>query len=212
MKLQLKEKVTLAVVLGFFGIIIIAALFIRFNRQGGKVDIPYSTSESQKLQNKIDEYYETTKEKSDDISSKTYKSGDLYTALIVSKKKSKIGDYEIPKFKAYYYNSKDDTEVTRKEVSEAYGLTEDMIYDKISNYFMILYKQEIEEGYVVKEECSFSYCYMMFYRDCPDFNNYVLYPEGDKLYAYISFDIDSIISDKEFFDKLDYDYYKIEIK
>lgn len=211
MKLQKGQKIVLSIMLSFFGILIIFAVFVKCNHKKNELDVPGGSANSQALENKINEYYETNKENDENISAKSNTLNGVYTALITTYKKSSVGDYNIPIYKAYYYSTNDSKELARSEVLEQFGYTDDYVKNKISNHFKNLYNQEIEKGYVEGHECDFEECYLSFYRDLNTLDNYALYVENNKLYAYISFDIDSLVGDKKFFDSLNYDYYKIEI-
>lgn len=211
MKLHKKEKVILTIIFGFFVLLTIVALLIRFNFKSSVVNIPYGTSNAKTLQNKIEQFIEN--ERSDDkkITWKTSSSYGVYTILIRIQEKNDEGNY-IPHYKSYYYDIKNDKELDRKEVAKLFNYTEDIIYDKIEEYFMNLYSQEVNLKIFDREECSFISCYMDLYRKCSDLSDYALYVDNETLYAYIGFDINSEINDEEFFKNLDYDYYKIEIK
>ena len=210
MKLQKGQKIVLSIILSFFGILIIFALFVKCNHKKNALDVPGGSKNSQALENKINEYYETNKESDESISAKSNTLNGVYTALITSYKKG-IDNYKIPIYKAYYYSTSDSRELARSEVLSRFNYTEENINSKILDYFESLYNQEVAQGYVDKNECDFKECYLSFYRDLNSLDNYSLYAENGELYVYISFDPDSLIGDKEFFDKLNYDYYKIEI-
>lgn len=211
MKLQKREIVTLAVVLSFFAILIIFAIFIRLNRKSNTLSVPYNTRDAQKMRNELNEKISEYEENDEEYYAQDDTLGGIYFATITTYKKSELGDYNIPIYDDYYYDIKEKSQVKRSDVIRALGLDSKEIKKKITAYFKGLYLDEIEAEYVDENECNFDECYLHFYRDIRSLDDYVLTVEDGKLYAYISFDINSMVDDKEFFDKLNYDYYKIQI-
>lgn len=206
-----QEKKVLLCVCSLFTIIIISALLMKINYDNNNFKIPYNNDSAKKIQNEIDKLYEDIELYGGKISIKKITYKDIYMILVTIDKKSEYGDYNIPLYRSYYYDIKSKSQLTQKQVINKLQYDENKIYSKIYNYFNDLYIAEVEQGYVNKTECDFEFCYLLRYRCIDRLSNYALFVENNTLYAYIGFDKNSLVNDKEFFDKLNYNFYKLKI-
>ena len=211
MKFGKKEKKLLIVCISFLVLIIIFGIIINHKEKSKKPNIPYNTDESEIIQSAIDEIYKGYQTKDNVITYMDFKSDNIYSVLIIIKDKSNLGDYMIPTYISYNYDPTNDIIISNEKLASMYGYTLDQIHDKIETRFKTWYNDESKQGYVDNHECDFDECYLSFYRDIKSLDNYALFVKDNKLYAYIGFDINSLTDDIEYFNNLDYDYYKIEI-
>lgn len=115
------------------------------------------------------------------------------------------------KFISYNIDLDTGEELTNEELASRFNLTLEDIYSKIEERLQKYYNEELEQGYIDPYECNIS-CYKSFYRNISDIkNNYTLYVKNNKLYIYISFDDDTMMDDKEYFNNLKYNPYEIEV-
>lgn len=132
------------------------------------------------------------------------KNKDVYSMLIT------VYD-ENPVFISYNIDLDTKEAIGNDELAQRYGTTIDEIENLIKERLKQYYYEEKDEGYIDPNECDFE-CYKVTYRNISNIeDSYVLYVKHNKLYIYITFDPDSVIEDKEYFDKLNYNPHVIEI-
>lgn len=136
---------------------------------------------------------------------KKSKNTEIYSLVIISEQDTEKS------FMTFNIDLKTKLYLNNKEIAEMFGYSLDDIFNKIDERLKQYYNEEVKEGWVDSNECDFE-CYKASYRNIEFVeNNYALYVENNKLYIYISFDSNSVVEDKKYFDNLKYDPYKIEV-
>ena len=211
MKFGKKEKYALIIGISILIIIIIFGLIFNHRGKQPKPNIPYNTKEANEVQNEIDELYAKYKESDNVITYTESKNNDIYSILITIEDNSSLGDYIIPTYISYNYDTKTNSIITNEQLANYYGYTLDTIYKKIESRFKSWYEDEIRLGYVEGKECNFEECYLLYYRNINSLDEYELFVKDNKLYAYIGFDMNSFEDDLEYFNNLGYDPFIIEL-
>lgn len=211
--MQFGEKEKRAIIVGIiiFVIIIILGFIINYKEKTKKPDIPYDTKDAKELKVEIDEIYKKHKTKDNVITYEDYKDENIYSLLIIIKDNSELGDYIVPKYISYNYDSKSNIIIDKEKIAARYGYTLDLIHDKIEERFKSWYQDEIKLGYVDSNECDFDECYLSYYRNIDSIDEYELFVKDNKLYAYLGFDKNSFQDDIEYFEKLEYDPFVMEL-
>lgn len=102
------------------------------------------------------------------------------------------------------FNVKEDgTFIDKEEMAELFGYSLEEIVDKVDKKLKDYYQDEIIEGYIDSNECSYN-CYLSYARGINNILNEIsLVIENGKLAVYINLSKDDINGDKEYFEKLE---------
>ena len=206
-----KEKTTIIIGIIIFVVIIVLGIIINHKEKSKKPNIPFETKEANDIQNEIDELYEKNKTKDNVITYIDSNNNNIYSLLVTIKNKSDLGDYIIPTYTSYNYDTNSNSIISNDKLAARYGYTLEKIYDKIEEKFKSWYNDEIKLGYVEGNECDFDECYLSYYRNIKSLDDYQLFVKDNRLYAYIGFDINSFQDDIEYFNSLNYDPFIIEL-
>lgn len=105
------------------------------------------------------------------------------------------------------FNVKEDgTFIDKEEMAELFGYSLEEIVDKVDKKLKDYYQDEIIEGYIDSNECSYN-CYLSYARGINNILNEIsLVIENGKLAVYINLSKDDINGDKAYFESLDEPY------
>lgn len=161
----------------------------------------------------VDEYLidleKSLNEKNINFSSEKSKNSRIDSILITIKNDE--DDISYNNYLSYNIDHNKKTILNNEEVANYFNYTLDDIIDEVNKRLKRLYDEESKQGYVDTRECDID-CYKSYYRGIDDiYSSYSLYVKNDKLYIYLSFKVDSLSGDDEFFKKLKYNPYKIEM-
>lgn len=204
-----RENITKLLIISFL-VVLGILLFIFINKKNNKMDKFDLKGE---YTDYVDEYLidleKSLNEKNIDFSSEKSKNNNIDSILITIKK----GDDNIyfNNYLSYNIDHNKKTILNNEEVANYFGYTLDDVINNINKRLKKLYEEEIKKGYVDSNECDIE-CYKSYYRGIDDiYSSYSLYVKKDKLYIYLNLKIDSLSADEQFFKKLKYDPYKIEM-
>ena len=203
----LKRKI---LIISFLLLTVIFLFFIILNNKKNKMNTFDVNSENVDY---IDDFLinleSNLKEKNIDFVSEKAKNKDIYSILVVMEDSDE--DIKSNNYLSYNINIKTKKVMNNEEVANSFGYSLDDIFKAINKRLEDLYQDEIKEGFVEKNECDFE-CYKSYYRGIENIEDiYSLYVKDNKLYIYVSIKIISAASDEDYFKKLNYNPYKIEL-
>lgn len=203
----LKRKI---LIISFLLLTVIFLFFIILNNKKNKMNTFDVNSENVDY---IDDFLinleSNLKEKNIDFVSEKAKNKDIYSILVVMEDSDE--DIKSNNYLSYNINIKTKKVMNNEEVANSFGYSLDDIFKAINKRLEDLYQDEIKEGFVEKNECDFE-CYKSYYRGIENIEDiYSLYVKDNKLYIYVSIKVISAASDEDYFKKLNYNPYKIEL-
>ena len=203
----LKRKI---LIISFLLLTVIFLFFIILNNKKNKMNTFDVNSENVDY---IDDFLinleSNLKEKNIDFVSEKAKNKDIYSILVVMEDSDE--DIKSNNNLSYNINIKTKKVMNNEEVANSFGYSLDDIFKAINKRLEDLYQDEIKEGFVEKNECDFE-CYKSYYRGIENIEDiYSLYVKDNKLYIYVSIKVISAASDEDYFKKLNYNPYKIEL-
>lgn len=206
------EKTKKILIICFSLIIIIILILFIFLSKDDKISRLKGNSESIQL---INDYLDTLEKSLNDkkinYTSQISKNSKIDSLIVKIEQPSENDEYIIPYFVSYNIDHKTNQVLTKEEVANYYGYQISDIINTINERLKTYYEEEITLGYVDPNECSFE-GYKSFYRNIDDVEAiYELYVKNNKLYIYMSFDINSTSEDIDYFNNLEYDPFKIEL-
>ena len=203
----LKRKI---LIISFLLLTVIFLFFIILNNKKNKMNTFDVNSENVDY---IDDFLinleSNLKEKNIDFVSEKAKNKDIYSILVVMEDSDE--DIKSNNYLSYNINIKTKKVMNNEEVANSFGYSLDDIFKAINKRLEDLYQDEKKEGFVEKNECDFE-CYKSYYRGIENIEDiYSLYVKDNKLYIYVSIKVISAASDEDYFKKLNYNPYKIEL-
>ncbi len=203
----LKRKI---LIISFLLLTVIFLFFIILNNKKNKMNTFDVNSENvDYIDNFLINLESNLKEKNIDFVSEKAKNKDIYSILVVMEDSDE--DIKSNNYLSYNINIKTKKVMNNEEVANSFGYSLDDIFKAINKRLEDLYQDEIKEGFVEKNECDFE-CYKSYYRGIENIEDiYSLYVKDNKLYIYVSIKVISAASDEDYFKKLNYNPYKIEL-
>jgi len=188
-------------------IIFVVIIMFAINLDNKKIDHFNSNEENiEVIDNYLTQLEKTLTEKEIDFTSEKSKNKNIDSILITIQ-----GEDMSKKYQSYNINPNTKKVLNNEEIAKMFGYSLEDIEKMIDDRFKKYYEDEIEEGYVDPNECDYS-CYLSFYRNIDEIEGmYSLYVKDEKLKIYLSYSIDSLSSDEEYFKNLNHNPFKIEI-
>ena len=180
-----------------------------YNRQNMRNEIPFiniDSPDARRVNQAIEEYAESFLENQDNLF--VYDSqvnGEVLSVLIKMKDYSDGYSFPESEFHTYNFDLTTQTLMDDDEVLSLFQVTKDDVSSIIQKQFEEYYQKEVEEGYLIAEECNYQ-CFLNW-RGVSDYMDDVHYYVRDgSLIAYRGFSIYSVFSEEEFFDDESYEF------
>ena len=180
-----------------------------YNRQNMRNEIPFiniDSPDANLVNRTIEEYAESFLENKDNLF--VYDSqvnGEVLSVLIKMKDYSDGYSFPESEFHTYNFDLTTQTLMDDDELLSLFHVTKDDVSAIIQKQFEEYYQKEVEEGYLVAEECNYE-CFLNW-RGVSDYMDDVHYYVRDgSLIAYRGFSIYSVFSEEEFFDDKSYEF------
>lgn len=182
-------------------ILIIAISYLTYNKSKMHVNIDGEYSE---LVNDALKMIENNLKQSNlKYDTHEYKNNEVYSFLVEVKD-------TYPYFVSYNISLKTKQALSNEELASMFNETIDDINKKVEDRLVKYYNEEIDNGYIELNDYTFDE-YLNYYRGIEDTDYcYILVVKDNKLYAYLNFEKNNT-EDKEYFDKLNYNPYVIEL-
>ena len=180
-----------------------------YNNQNMRNEIPFiniDSPDAELVNQAIEEYAESFLQNKDNLF--VYDSqvnGQVLSVLIKMKDYSDGYSFPEAQFHTYNFDLTTQTLMDDNEVLSLFNITTEDVSKKIRQQFEGYYQQELEEGYLIGEECNYE-CFLNW-RGVNDYMNDVHYYIRDgSLIAYRGFSIYSVFSEEEFFNDESYEF------
>lgn len=174
------------------------------NRNNMHSEVPYINidSEDARLVNQAIETYAETflANKNNLMVYDSQLNGEVLSVLIRLSEYSEGYSFPEVSFHTYNFNLKSQTLMSNEELLSLFDVTEEEVKDKIEAQFEKYYQEEVDEGYLVAEECDYN-CFLSWRGIENDdyLNSVYYYVKNGKLIAYRGFSTYSIYGEEEFF-------------
>lgn len=175
-------------------------VYTRYNQNSKEVPyINVNSNDVKNLNEKIVEFCNDYVNIDDAKITYEYNINGNYLSLVIKV----INNKEFPSkivFKTYNINLKNRSVMSDEELLNYFRVNEDLLYAKINNRFIEMYKDEVAQGYMEEAECNYE-CYLG-YRGVDDYLSELNYYIKDgKLVVYKPFIYSSIFGEEEYFNE-----------
>ncbi|MBQ8131195.1 MAG: hypothetical protein IJ193_01750 [Bacilli bacterium] len=121
-----------------------------------------------------------------------------YLSLVIKVKTNHVNDWEDVYFMTYNIDLKQRSFIDEEHIKQKFKVTDELLNAKIHNQFVDYYNDEIEQGFLVEEECDYD-CYIKnrgFEEYTQDLSFYI---KDSKLIVFKPFDTESVYGEEEYF-------------
>ena len=155
-------------------------------------------------------YNEYTSDGKSKFNYSKYTYNDIISVLVKIKKYDESNDEYVNEYLGFNIN-KDGSYLSKEDVAKLFNYELIDVYKIVEQKLNKYYEDERLQGYVAPD-CDFK-CYLSYVRNMENLlDNISLVIENDKLVVYMNLSIDTFAGDKEYFDSLDENVYRLVIE
>ena len=144
------------------------------------------------------------------VNHEIYTNTDVYSLVLDIDYYSSDTGETLKSYVAYNISLTSEEILTKEELLDKFNISKNDVISSARKLLKQYYDEEVKEGYIEKNECSFE-DYIFYIREIEDiYENTVLFVKNNELYGYIPFYKNSLFDDSDYFlDKEDLFKFKI---
>lgn len=133
------------------------------------------------------------------IENKIYTNANIYSLVLDIDRYSSNDDENLKSYISYNIDLSTKEVLTKEQLLEKFNFSKNDVIISAQNLLRIYYDEEVQEGYIESNECSFN-DYILYIRQIENiFEETVLFIKNNELYGYIPFHKNSLFDDSEYF-------------